>query len=327
MSKTIIIFCLTIATLFVYAFAADPDQKLFISDYVAAVNGKDVDGLKRLVHPKCLACINNENQDYFDDYFSREIRETIPDTYRITNITPIGNAEPLLMAEAFSYPVRPTHWVQFDFARGAYDSKSILRQIVKVEDAWFMVVPCPTPDTVKRFRQAKIAKEKQKERAKVLFEKLNDPLLSELKKLLAEGKKVQALKRYSSVTGESLSMAKKVVALLKEMLTEIRGAEFSPQAHTPEWALADIGKPYAGLEDLKKDQQSKGYVFIGRFGNSWPAEIKEVTVGMDEISFERDNGQKHKYTGFNGYEMVLLRLRSINNQNENVVIFRSKEKK
>ena len=325
MSKTKIIFCIIIATLFVYAFAAEPDQTQFISDYVAAVNRKDVDGLKRLVHPKCLACINNENQDYFDDYFSREIKESIPNSYKITNITPIGNAEPLLMAEAFSYPVRPTHWVQIDFTRGTYDSKSILRQIVKVEDAWFMVVPCPTLDTVKRFRQAKIAKEKQKERAKVLFEKLNDPILSELKKLLGEGKKVQALKRYSSVTGESLSMAKEVLALLKESLTEIRGAEFSPQARTPEWALADIGKPYAGLEDLKKDHQAKGYVFIGRFGNSWPAELMEVTIQMDEISFELYDGQKHNYTGFDGYEIVLLRLRA--NNKENVVIFRSIKKK
>ena len=325
MSKTKIIFCLTIATLFAYAFAAEPDQKKFVSDYVAAVNGKDVDGLNHLVHPKYLACINNENQDYFDDYFSREIRESIPNSYKITNITPIGNAEPLLMAEAFSYPVRPTHWIQIDFATGAYDSKSILRQIVKVEDAWFMVVPCPTLDTVKRFRQAKIAKEKQKERAKVLFEKLNDPILSELKKLLEEGKKVQALKRYSSVTGESLSMAKEVLALLKETLTKIRGAEFSPQARTPEWALADIGKPYGGLEDLKKDHQAKGYVFIGRFGNSWPAEIVEVTIQMDEISFELNDGQKHNYKGFDGYEIVLLRLRA--NNKENVVIFRSIKKK
>lgn len=44
MSKTIIAFCLIIATLFVCAFAAEPDQTQFISDYVAAVNGKDVDG-------------------------------------------------------------------------------------------------------------------------------------------------------------------------------------------------------------------------------------------------------------------------------------------
>ena len=214
MPKSIIFICLTIATLFAYAFAAEPDQKQFISDYVAAVNGQDIDGLKRLVHPKYLACINNENQAYFHDYFSREIKESIPNNYKIAKITQIGNAEPLLMAEAFSYPVRPTHWVQIDFARSAYDSKSILQQIVKVEDAWFMVVPCPTPDTVRRFRQAKIAKETQKERAKVLFGKLNDPLLSELKQLLEEGKKVQAWKRYSSVTGESLSMAKGVLALL-----------------------------------------------------------------------------------------------------------------
>ena len=214
MSKRIIIICLVVSVLYTVVIAAEPGQEQFIAKYIATVNAHDVEQLKRLVHPKCLACINNENQDYFHDYFSREIKESIPNNYKITNIRPISTVEPLLMPEAFSYPVRPTHWVQIDFARGAYDFKSILRQIVRVEDAWFMVVPCPTPNTVKRFRQAKIAKEKQKERAKVLFGKLNDPLFSELKQLLEEGKKVQAWKRYSSVTGESLSMAKEVLAPL-----------------------------------------------------------------------------------------------------------------
>ena len=78
MSKTIILFCLTISLFLANAFAAEPDQKQFINNYVAAVNGKDVDGLKRSIHPKNLACINNQNQDYFNDYFSGELKESIP---------------------------------------------------------------------------------------------------------------------------------------------------------------------------------------------------------------------------------------------------------
>jgi hypothetical protein len=312
--------------LFGIAIAVEPGQEQFISEYVAAINAKDVGKLKRLVHPKCLACITDENRDYYEDYFSHEIKEHIPDDYKISNIKPIGKDEPLLMSEAFSYPVRPTHWVQIDFQKGPYDSTSILRQIIKFNDTWFMVVPCPTSSTVKQFRGAKIAREKQKERAKDLFKELHDPLLSELKELLKEGKKIQAWKKYSAETGESLSMAKEVLLLLNEFTAEKKALESLPREYKPGMAFADIGKSYATLEDLKKDQKSKGYVFLGRFGNSWPAELREVKIEMNGISFERKDGTKHRYTGFDGYEIMLLRL-SADNQKENIVIFRSIEKK
>jgi hypothetical protein len=44
---------------------------------------------------------------------------------------------------------------------------------------------------------------------------LKDSLLSELTVLLKEGMKKQAWKRYSAETGESISMAKEVLSLIK----------------------------------------------------------------------------------------------------------------
>lgn len=214
MYKWIIILCFAISMLSTTAIAVELEQGQFIKEYVAAVNAKDVVKLKRLVHPKCLACINDENGDFYDAYFSNEIEDPIPDNYKIIEIKPIGKDEQLMMSEAFSYPVRPTHWVQIDFEKGPYDSTSILRQIVKHGDTWLMVMPCPTQQTVKWFRESKIAKEKQKERARVLFQELRDPLLSELKELLKKGMKIQAWKRYSAETGESISMAKEVLSLI-----------------------------------------------------------------------------------------------------------------
>ncbi|MFQ6078437.1 MAG: hypothetical protein ACE5NJ_04780, partial [Thermodesulfobacteriota bacterium] len=251
MYKWIVIICVTISMLFGIAISAEPEQEEFISEYVAAINARDILKLKRLVHPECLACITDQNHDYYEDYFSREIEEEIPGNYKISNIKPIGKDEPLLMSEAFSYPVRPTHWVQIDFQRGPYDFASVLRQIVKLNEAWFLVVPCPTPNTVKQFREAKVAGKKQKERAKALFKKLRDPLLSELKELLKEGKKIQAWKRYSSETKESLSMAKEVLLLLNEFTAEKKVAKSLLQEYKAEIAFPEIGKSYAKLEDLK----------------------------------------------------------------------------
>ena len=62
-----------VSMLFITTLAAETGQEKFIKEYVAAVNAKNIIKLKKLVHPKCLACINDENRDYFDDYFTREI--------------------------------------------------------------------------------------------------------------------------------------------------------------------------------------------------------------------------------------------------------------
>ena len=91
-------------------------------------------------------------------------------------------------------------------------------------------------------------------------------------------------------------------------------------------SFGDLGKSYSNFEELKKDQESKGFVFLGKFGDTWPAEVKEVKIESNEISFELKSGREHRYSGYEGYELKMLRL-SADNQEENVVILRSKEKK
>ena len=100
--------------------------------------------------------------------------------------------------------------------------------------------------------------------------------------MLKSGRKINAWKRYSAATGESLSMSKEVLTLLTQSVNEQEGKEKdrvdgSVQVErTPAWASALIGKFYGGLDELKSDQESKGYVLIGGFGDSWPAELKKV---------------------------------------------------
>lgn len=192
-----------------------PGHEQFIGKYVAAINAGEIEALKRLIHPGCLACINDENRDYYDDYFSREFKDHIPDNYKMLDMKPIGGDEPLMMPDMLYYPVRPAYWVQIDFETKPNSSKSILRQVVKSGDTWFMVLPCPKPEAVKRFKEVKIAKEKQKERARLLLQELKDPLLSELTGLLKEGMKIEAWKKYSAETGEDISMAKEVLSYIE----------------------------------------------------------------------------------------------------------------
>ncbi|HEX9878909.1 MAG TPA: hypothetical protein VGB25_01800 [Candidatus Binatia bacterium] len=326
MFKRLLLF-LAVPFLLGSAMAVEPEQVRFVSEYVEAVNAKDRERLMGLIHPEYRACMTEDNQDYFDDYFSRELNEVIPSGYRIVGVKSIGPDEPLLMPDALSYPVKPSHWIQIDFPTGPYSSKRVLRQIVKFDDRWLMVVPCPKGETVQKYREAKKAKEKAKERAMTLLGKMEEPLRGELLSMFNEGRKINAWKRYSAATGESLSMAKEVLSLLTESLEKEKTAELSsPGEPAPARASAAVGKSYRGLEELKKDQESNGYVFLGDFGDSWPAEIKEVQSAMNGISFEIHDGVRQVYSGYDGYEVVLLRLRA-GDDREDFVIFRSMEKK
>ena len=88
---------------------------------------------------------------------------------------------------------------------------------------------------------------------------------------------------------------------------------------------SEVGKSYKSYDDLINDQKAKGYVFLGRFGESWPAELTEVRTAVNEISFQRLGGIKHRYPGYDGYELKMIRLMSSSNE-EIVIVVRSKEK-
>jgi len=51
----------------------DATQSAFVERYVAAITSQDSAGLKNLLHPTSLACINRENRDYFDFIFAKEL--------------------------------------------------------------------------------------------------------------------------------------------------------------------------------------------------------------------------------------------------------------
>ena len=88
----------------------------------------------------------------------------------------------------------------------------------------------------------------------------------------------------------------------------------------------EVGESYKSYDDLKNDQKEKGYVVLGRFGASWPAKVTEVRFEMHEISFQRQDGTKHQYPGYDGYELKMIRLVSSSNQ-ETVIVMRSSEKR
>jgi hypothetical protein len=85
------------------------------------------------------------------------------------------------------------------------------------------------------------------------------------------------------------------------------------------------GEHYASLKELVSDQQAAGYVRTGYFGKFWPATVAEITSDQNGISFVRQNGTRHNYTKFDGYDMKMVRLRA--GAKETIVVFRSQSRR
>lgn len=86
-----------------------------------------------------------------------------------------------------------------------------------------------------------------------------------------------------------------------------------------------IGERYITLADLVADQQTTGYLRVGTFGKNWPAQVTEIINDNNSIAFVKGDGTKHNYTGFDGYQMKVVRLNA--GERETIVVFRSEEKR
>ena len=191
-------------------------HRTFAADYVAAVNSREVERWRRLVHPKSLACITDQNRDFFDDMTARALRRTLSGPYRVASVRVLGKSAPPGMPPAMgSYPVPPTHQIQIDVDTGPTSSVTVIRDLALSNGVWLEVLPCPTAEGLAAFRVAKRTADERQARAKALVAQLREPLLSELKGLLKEGRRVDAMRRYSAASGEDLTMARRVVDLLE----------------------------------------------------------------------------------------------------------------
>jgi len=86
-----------------------------------------------------------------------------------------------------------------------------------------------------------------------------------------------------------------------------------------------VGARFASYDDLINDQLSAGFVKVGTFGDHWPATVTEIARDKDEIRFVRQDGTKHHYNKFDGYDMKMVRLMA--GDQETIVVFRSQEKR
>lgn len=191
-------------------------HRIFVAEYVAAVNARDAERFRRLVHPRSLACVTDANRDFYDDWVARAFRHTLPDTYRLTSVRTIPpNAPTMVPPGMVTYLLPPTHQIQIDAETGPSRSVTILLQVAQSTGAWLQVMPCPTAEGLAAFRAARKSKAAQDARVKDLAAALQEPLRGEIAALVKAGKKLDAIKHYRAASGEDLTTATGVVEALE----------------------------------------------------------------------------------------------------------------
>ena len=183
---------------------------VFVELYAKALQGRDVEAYKRLVHPRCRACINKDQGDYYELLFHRKQYLTVQTAEATFKILPES------ALTGMSYPLKPTHLIQVNLRLNEFKSKVLLVQVAQDNGSWFEVISCPVSEVLQTMRAAAIREHAEAARAETLLSSMRDPLRSELTTLLKQGKKVSAITRYREVSGEDLSVAKRVIELLEK---------------------------------------------------------------------------------------------------------------
>ena len=193
-----------------------PAQQQLVQSYVAAVRSHDPARVLALFHPKVLACRNDSTRDYFD-YLATQNLHLAPSAKYKTFITSLPASGPaaILPATMFKYPVQATHQLQLDWENSPTSSVTVLRNIVAQDGRWFIVEACPSAEGMKFFHDNMARRQQQQAHVQALAGKVKDPLRSQLKALLKQGRKIDAVHKYQAATGADLTTAVEVMDILE----------------------------------------------------------------------------------------------------------------
>jgi hypothetical protein len=187
---------------------ADPAAEAFVRQLVQAINRGDAASRRVLMHPAALRCDRVQAESGW-----APPRHAIPPDHR-WRIEPAPATSQGLFAERFDYPVLPTHYLHIDYTAAPNRTHSLLLQIVREGGRWQEVTGCPKPSTLDEARRAAPQRAQQAERIVHVAAQLQPALKAEVLRLVAEGRKVDAILSVRQATGEDLAVAKGVVERL-----------------------------------------------------------------------------------------------------------------
>jgi hypothetical protein len=194
--------------------AHSPDQPLaFAPRLVAAINGKNLERRRALLHPRTLACITPQTRPFIEQGVTAQLRHSIPADHQLRVETVAADFQ-LSLADGIEFPLRPTHAVYIDWETGPFKGVTIIALVAYTEGGWREVLPCIKPEKVPQMQAAKEARRKQEQRVQSLAANMPQSLRADVSRLVSEGRKIDAIKEYQKASGEDLSTAKSVVELI-----------------------------------------------------------------------------------------------------------------
>jgi hypothetical protein len=191
----------------------DREARAFVVSVVDAINSKSLERRRALLHPRSLACAGTEPDSFYSWTVTRQLKDAIPADYT-WKLTPVRADEPLMFADRFDYPIRPTHRLQLDFNMTPTHSKTMVLQLVHEGSRWYDMIPCPKPETIAAARTARQAEADRAQRARALAAGIPPELKRRVLELVKAGRRLDAVKHYQSASGEDLTTSVAVVDLL-----------------------------------------------------------------------------------------------------------------
>ena len=130
----------------------DSDGERFKAKLIKTYNTPGIEGIKTLLHPKSRECLRAEPK--YEKYLMRaEIIQPIPADAKVSVQTLAPDAR--LPYRGFEFPLRPSHVVSFEFGRKQSPDRSATakiadKYILKDSGRWYLIMPCATPEGLKR---------------------------------------------------------------------------------------------------------------------------------------------------------------------------------
>jgi hypothetical protein len=145
---------------------AQAEADAFVKVLVDAINSKDPQQRRALLHADSLRCETPGKDALLDEQFARQSRFPIPGTvaWRLTAAPP---GRPMF-SDRFDYPVRPTHLMQLDVKGDNNETMYVVLQLARQAGAWREVVGCPKPETMAAARRVALPKAEGEGKASLL---------------------------------------------------------------------------------------------------------------------------------------------------------------
>jgi hypothetical protein len=188
-------------------------EREFAAAYVNAVNSGDINALRKLVAPEVVACFTKDTKPFLDHWLQKNLRMAVSVDYEATFAPYDGGLQtsPLL-----SYPAMATDTMQLNFGAGPTKDVTITREVTREKKKLYLVAPCLTPAGVANFQAEQKQRAVRIEQARTIYDKLEDPLRTQLRTMVKQNKMREAMQLCSSRLRIDAALARDVLLLLAD---------------------------------------------------------------------------------------------------------------